>query len=129
MKRALLAALFVMSGQVAHAELNEVLITDLGFFPMISYVNVGDTVTFNNQAAAPRTVSSLEATGLDIVEWSSGELQHGESFSIIVTPATVMDFHTAVDLGDIGSFSFDEPPFEDDFEADDISEGDAVIAE
>ncbi|WP_194094303.1 cupredoxin domain-containing protein [Marivivens aquimaris] len=129
MKRALIAALFVMSGQVAHAEFNEVLITDLGFFPMISYINVGDTVTFNNQATTVRTVSSLEAANEDILEWTSGELEHGESFSIIVTPLTVMEFHTAVDMADIGSFSFDEPPFEDDFEADDISEGDEIIVE
>jgi plastocyanin len=91
-----------------------VVITDFGFFPLITYVDAGEVVQFNNQADAIRVISAIPFEDSEIVQWTSPELEKGETFLIQVNEDTVLEFTSSLEEEEQhGSFSFDEPPIEE----------------
>ena len=91
------------------------------FYPEVTYVEPGDTVTFLNNTDLPEEATS----GLET--WKSGELAVNESYLLTVTADTKLTFSYASDPEKAGALSFDLPPL-GDVTADDIliGEGDGT---
>uniref|UniRef100_UPI003F694F09 hypothetical protein n=1 Tax=Marivivens donghaensis TaxID=1699413 RepID=UPI003F694F09 len=91
-----------------------IVITDFGFFPLITYVDAGEVVQFNKQADTIRVISAIPFENSEIVQWTSSELEKGDTFLIQVNEDTVLEFTSSLEEEVLnGSFSFDEPPIEE----------------
>lgn len=85
------------------------------FYPEITYVVPGDTVTFlNNTDAVEEATSGLET-------WKTGELNVNESYILEITSETKLTFSYASDIEKTGALSFEPAPLGE------VSEDDEVV--
>jgi plastocyanin len=85
-----------------------ILILDEAFFPAVSYVRLGDKLTFINQSDDTRIVEGANNA------WTSGGLATGGTFVYVVDEKTPLEFTSIFgnEAGLVyqGTLSFDEPP-------------------
>lgn len=114
-----LSAIFATS---AAASDYEILLLGNGFFPEVTYLSEGETVTFRNVSDGSVEVESVTE------DWSTDILGTDETFDLVVTGETVKEFAYAIEAASSGSeadvssdegeenvlptgaFSFDAPP-------------------
>lgn len=84
------AALTCASGP-ALAENYDVLIMDYAFFPEISYVKAGDTMTFINMSGITRSVETRDNS------WATTEIIDGASVTVSVVAEMTNTFITRLD--------------------------------
>lgn len=104
----LAAALSVMAG-AAHAKNHTVLIVDGGYFPAVTYADVGDIIRFENASSASHEVGDPNQT------WTSGDIAVDADYSLTIQENTPLEFTGmgADGLQVNGSISFDAPPLAD----------------
>jgi plastocyanin len=85
-----------------------VMIMDFNFFPVVSYIDNGDRVEFINETDAPREIHARKALN----RWSTGVLQPGESFEMVVTSGSQLYFIDVADETIAGNFSFEPAPLD-----------------
>lgn len=74
------------------------------FYPEITYIAPGDTVTFiNNQVGSVEAISSDET-------WTTGPLATNASYLLAISTDTALQFALASDAAKTGSLSFDFAP-------------------
>ena len=110
-KALLTAATVAITATSALAEEQIVVVTDLGFFPLTTYLVPGETVQFVNQTEAAITVTAVAAEGQE-PQWQSPSIGFGNSYSLVVTELTTLEFTSTVSADVLGQFSFDAPPVE-----------------
>ena len=91
------------------SEPQTIVITDFGYFPMVTYLNAGDSVVFSNQTDTAREVMAVRELETDTPQWQSGSLSSGGTYTLVINADTVLDFQSSYASETIGSFSFDEP--------------------
>lgn len=84
------AALAITAGSTA-AENYRILMMDYAFFPDISYVQDGDTLTFVNMSGITRTIGARNG------EWETPELTDGAEATMTVTKGMFTSFQTRID--------------------------------
>jgi len=99
-----LATVFATSAEAAEYE---VLLLGGGFFPETTYLNDGDVVTFSNVSEEIAEVKS-KTEG-----WTTGQLSANESFVLVVTADTVLEF-TYAEAGESGNDDGSEETSEND---------------
>lgn len=101
------AMLTAMAGSTA-AENYRVLMMDYAFFPEISYVRDGDTLTFVNMSGLTRTIEAANSS------WSLPALSEGDEATITVVEGMADEFIIQVDESTpepiIGKLNFSAPP-------------------
>ena len=107
---AVIAALSTATAALAEDSVTQtVVITDFGYFPMVTYLNAGDTVIFSNQTDSAQSVMAVRELETDVPQWETGSLAPLETYSMVVTTDTVLQFETSFGNEVNGEFSFDEP--------------------
>ncbi|OUD09086.1 hypothetical protein BVC71_10260 [Marivivens niveibacter] len=107
---AAIAALTTATGALAEDSVTQtVVITDFGYFPMVTYLDEGDTVIFSNQTDSAQNVMAVRELETDVPQWETGSLAPLETYSLIINTDTVLQFETSFGNEVNGEFSFDEP--------------------
>lgn len=84
------AALTATAGSTA-AENYQILMMDYAFFPEISYVQPGDTVTFVNMSGITRVIEAKNGS------WSTPEIADGGEATISIEQGMMNTFKTKID--------------------------------
>lgn len=84
------AALTATAGSTA-AENYQILMMDYAFFPEISYVQPGDTVTFVNMSGITRVIEAKNGS------WSTPEIADGGEATISIEQGMMNTFKTNID--------------------------------
>lgn len=78
MRAAVTAAALTCTTGSASAENFDILIMEMSFFPSVSYVQPGDTLTFINESGVDRDIRSRN------LDWFIPDLANGASASIVI---------------------------------------------
>jgi plastocyanin len=107
----LCAAVFAGAASLAHAAEHQIMLVEHGFFPEVSYVSIGDTVTFVNTTEVSENVLARDFS------WEVPTMASGGSQQIIIQEDMLMNFIYDEDYNNPnssftkhGSFSFDTAP-------------------
>ncbi|MGH1575638.1 cupredoxin domain-containing protein [Planktotalea sp.] len=103
-----IAALAASFGTSASAANFNILIVEGGFFPEITYVQPGDSVTFVNQLTVSATATASDES------WSTGPLSVNATYNLPIAAETALIFSYASDSGKSGVLSFDFAPLDAD---------------
>lgn len=102
-----LSALSFCYAQSASAAEHTIYIEEGAFYPEITYLVPGDTVTFiNNNSSSVEAIASDES-------WITSQLGGAESYILSVSLETALTFALASDSENAGSLSFDLAPLGD----------------
>lgn len=82
----LCAAVFAGAASLAHAAEHQIMLVEHGFFPEVSYVSVGDTVTFVNTTEIGENVLASD------LSWEVPTIASGGSRQITIQENMVMSF-------------------------------------
>ena len=99
-----LSVLGVSFASTASADDFVILMEEGAFFPEITYLIPGDTVTFIN-----KNDGTIEAISADS-SWKTGQLAFDESYVLTVASETVLGFSFATNPEIMGSLSFELAP-------------------
>jgi len=91
MRAAFTAAALTVTAGASSAENYRVLMMDYAFFPDISYVQDGDTLTFVNMSGITRTIASRDGS------WTTPELIDGAEATITVEKGMFNSYQTRID--------------------------------
>lgn len=107
----LCAAVFAGAASLAHAAEHQIMLVEHGFFPEVSYVSVGDTVTFVNTTEIGENVLARDFS------WSIPTIPSGGSYQMTIQENMVLNFVYDENYYDPnssftkhGRFSFDTAP-------------------
>ncbi|MEL7099532.1 MAG: hypothetical protein AAGM84_11945 [Pseudomonadota bacterium] len=98
-----LVAASVMATPAA-AEQHEVLILDSGFFPIVTYVDAGDTIEFVNETSGPRYLIG------DDNLWVVGPISGGSSATITIPQGMKNYFISADSVVDFEDYNGEDQP-------------------
>ncbi len=96
LRAAVTAAALTCSTGSASAENYDIMIAEFSFFPSVSYVQPGDTITFINDSGIDRELRSKNA------DWFIPDLADGASASIVVEEGWKNDFFSRIKGADNG---------------------------
>lgn len=82
----LCAAVFACAASLANAAEHQIMLVEHGFFPEVSYVSIGDTVTFVNTTEIGENVLARDFS------WATPTMPSGGSYQITIQENMVMNF-------------------------------------
>lgn len=112
-----LTALSISFAQTATAEDYEIIIEEGAFYPGITYLVPGDSVTFVNNHDNAVEVKASDAS------WTTGQLSTNEEYALPIAEETKLTFALAADPEIAGSFSFELAPLGSADNEEDIGDG------
>lgn len=121
-KQAFLALTVAASSlaSTASADNFNILFVDGGFFPEITYLFPGDTVTFINEADETITAEAIDQT------WSTGALGLDQTYVLPIVADITLAYTDVNDAAKAGLLSFDLAPLTDFDASDDAGEEETV---
>lgn len=123
LRAAVTAAALTCTTGSASAENFDIMIMEFSFFPSVSYVQPGDTITFINNSGVARDIRSRNA------QWFIPDLAADASTSILVEAGWKNEYLSRITGAGSGNDNTGSTDFNADGAIVDLSNDDAVVAE
>ena len=124
LRAAVTAAALTCTTGYASAENFDIMIMEMSFFPSVSYVQPGDTLTFINESGVDRDIRSRNA------QWFIPGLAVGASASIVIEQGWKNEFLSRIKgSGNGGNDGADGEVVSNDYLTTDLSNDEAVVDE